>query len=60
MFNNNLTLLRNSTFDVTWTSGRTSSLTNKVLELVSKLVVHSSINRLYCITLRVLKNRSMY
>ena len=28
---------------MTWTSGRTSSLTNKVLELVSKLVVHSSI-----------------
>ena len=45
-FNNNMTLLRNSTFDVTWTSGLTSSLppslTNKVLELVSKLVVHSS------------------
>ena len=38
-----MTLLRNSTFDVTWTSRHRPSLAKKVLELVSKLVVHSSI-----------------
>ena len=60
-FNNNLTLLRNSTFDVTWTH----ILTNKVLELVSKLVVHSSIINYYTVVtgndlqLRSRKNRKL-